>query len=232
MSSIMKLYGSIASPYVARVAMFADLKGIELAMEKAPGGMGSDEYKAINPTGKIPALQVGGPDGKQCIAESTVICEYLEAVHPEPAMLPLDPLGQAQTRMIAHMTDLYIAPHNTPLNRMGQNRDEALIAQQAELFATGFHYIESYMGGGPFAVADVPTLGDCALATFVVMLKQNIFEKFPEVIDPTAGDGRLAEWWQAVQEHPGCRKSLDHYDVELKNFLAWLRERMAQRTGG
>ena len=29
------------------------------------------------------------------------------------------------------MTDLYIAPHNTPLNRMGPNRDEALIAQQS-----------------------------------------------------------------------------------------------------
>ena len=69
----MKLYGSIASPYVARVVMFADLKGIELPMEAAPGGMGSDEYKAINPTGKIPALQVDGPHGKQTIAESTVI---------------------------------------------------------------------------------------------------------------------------------------------------------------
>ena len=45
----MKLYGSIASPYVARVAMFADLKGMQIEMEAAPGGMGSDEYKAIVP---------------------------------------------------------------------------------------------------------------------------------------------------------------------------------------
>jgi len=228
----MKLYGSIASPYVARVAMYADLKGIELAMEPAPGGMGSSEYKAINPTGKIPALEVEGPNGKQCIAESTVICEYLEAACPEPALLPLEPLGQAQTRMVAHMTDLYIAPHNTPLNRMGPNRDEGLIAQQAELFATGFHYVEAYMGPGPFAVGETPTVGDCALATFVVMLKQNIFEKFPEVIDPTTVDGRMSEWWQAIQAHPGCRKNLDHYEVELKKFLEWLRERMAQRSGG
>ena len=227
----MKLYGSIASPYVARVAMYADLKGIDLVMEPAPGGMGSSEYKAINPTGKIPALEVAGPNGRQCIAESTVICDYLEAAYPEPALLPLDPMGQAQTRMVARMTDLYIAPHNTPLNRMGPNRDEGLITQQAELFATGFHYVEAYMGSGPFAAGETPTIGDCALATFVVMLKQNIFEKFPEVIDPTVGDGRMAEWWRAVQEHPGCRKNLDHYEVELKKFLEWLRERMAQRRG-
>ena len=226
----MKLYGSIASPYVARVAMFADLKGIALAMEPAPGGMGSDEYRAINPTGKIPALEVDGPNGKQCIAESTVICDYLEAVHPTPALIPADPIGLAQTRMIARMTDLYVAPHNTPLNRMGANRDEALIAQQAELFAKGFYYIESFMGPGPFAVGTMPTLGDCALAPFIVMLKQNIFARFPEVIDPTEGDGRLAKWWQAVQEHPGCRKNVDHYAVELEQFLKWLRERMAGRS--
>jgi len=228
----MKLYGSIASPYVARVVLFADLKGIALPMEAAPGGMGSDEYRAINPTGKIPALEIDGPNGKQCIAESTVICDYLEAAHPEPALIPADPLEQAQTRMIARMTDLYVAPHNTPLNRMGPNRDEALIDQQAVLFAKGFHYIESFMGPGPFAVGATPTLGDCALAPFIIMLKENVFANFPEVADPTAGDGRLAEWWQALQAHPGCRKTLDHYAVELEKFLKWLREMIAKRQGG
>lgn len=228
----MKLYGAIASPYVARVVMFADLKGLDLPMEPAPGGMGSDEYKAINPTGKIPALEVAGPNGKQCIAESTVICDYLEAAHPQPALIPADPIEQAQTRMIARMTDLYVAPHNTPLNRMGPERDEGLIAQQAALFAKGFHYIESFMGPGPFAVGDTPTLGDCALAPFIVMLKENIFASFPEVVDPTAGDGRLAEWWQALQAHPACRRNLDHYAVELEKFLKWLRARMAERRSG
>lgn len=225
----MKLYGSIASPYVARVAMFADLKGIELEMEPAPGGMGSDEFKNINPTGKIPALLT---DDGQCVAESTVICDYLEALLPEPPLVPAAPLAQAQTRMIARMTDLYVAPHNTPLNRMGPNRDEGLIAQQAELFANGFHYIESFMGPGPFAVGDGPTLADCALAPFVIMLKQNIFAKFPEVADPTEGSGRLVDWWQALNEDPACRRNLDHYAQELEKFLKWLRERMAQRNAG
>jgi len=147
-------------------------------------------------------------------------------------LMPAEPLAQAQTRMIARMTDLYVAPHNTPLNRMGPNRDEVLIAQQAALFADGFHYIQSFMGPGPFAVGATPTLGDCALAPFIVMLQQNVFARFPEVNDPTTGDGRLALWWQAMQSHPVCRKSLEHYDAELTKFLAWLRERMAQRNAG
>jgi len=221
-----KLYGSIASPYVARVVMFASLKGMDIPMEGAPGGLGSDEYKLINPTGKIPSLVT---DRGECIAESTVICEYLDSIQPEPSLIPADPVLRAQSRMIAHMTDLYVAPHNTPLNRMGPERDQALIDQQAELFARGFYYLASYMGPGPFAAGDTPSLGDCALGPFIVMLKQNIFAKFEEVIDPTEGDGRIAKWWQAMNDHESCRRNLDYYAVELEKFLRHLREIMAKR---
>jgi glutathione S-transferase len=223
----MKLYGALASPYVARVVMFAELKGIELPMESAPGGMGSDEYKKINPTGKIPALETGGA----CIAESTVICDYLESLHPEPALVPADPMLQARTRMIARMTDLYIAPHNTPLTRMrgtGQ-RDQTVIDTQAAEFAKGFGYLEAFMGPGPFCAGDMPTLGDCALAPFIGMLKRTVFANFEEVPDPTQGNGRLATWWQALQDHPACGESIDAYDVALEEFLKWLYDMLAKR---
>ena len=225
----MKMYGSLASPYVARVAMFADLKGIELPMEPAPGGMGSDEYKQFNPTGKIPSLEADG----HCIAESTVICDYLESRFPEPALIPADPLEQACTRMIARMTDLYIAPHNTPLSRMRkpEQRDQAVIDQQAAEFVKGFALIEHFMGPGPFAVGVTPTLGDCALAPFIGMLKRTVFANFEEVPDPTTGSGRLADWWQALQDHPECRRNIDAYDASLESFLKWLYDMLDKRDG-
>jgi glutathione S-transferase len=224
----MKLYGSLASPYVARVVMFADLKGISLDMEAAPGGMGSDEYRRINPTGKIPALVVDGT----CIAESTTICDYLESAHPEPSLTPDTPLLLAQTRMIARMTDLYVAPHNTPLTRMRSsgNRDQAIIDQQAAEFAKGFAYLEHFMGPGPFAAGDTPSLGDCALAPFMIMLKQGIFSNFEEVPDPTEAGGRLQTWWEALQGHEGCKQNIDAYDSALEEFLKWLYEMLAKRA--
>jgi glutathione S-transferase len=224
----MKLYGALASPYVARVAMFAALKGIDLPMEPAPGGMGSDEYKAFNLTGKIPSLEVDG----QCIAESEVICEYLEAVYPEPPLLPSDPMGQAQTRMISRMTDLYVAPHNTPLTRMRsvEDRDQAVIEKCAGEFAKAFSYIEHFMGPGPFAAGDAPTIGDCALTPFIVLLKRTIFPFFEEVPDPTEAGGRLTTWWLAIQEHAGCREAADEYDKALEEFLKWLWDMLAKRN--
>jgi len=224
----MKMYGALASPYVARVAMFADLKGIDLPMEPAPGGMGSDEYRRFNPTGKIPSLDVDG----QCIAESTVICEYLETRFPEPALIPADAHAQAQTRMIARMTDLYVAPHNTPLSRMrtAEGRDQELIDGQAAKFAKGFAYLEHFMGPGPFAVAAAPTLGDCALAPFIGMLKRTVFANFEEVRDPTEGAGRLADWWGAMLEHPVCSRTIAAYDESLEAFLKWLYDMLAKRN--
>ncbi|MEC9374939.1 MAG: glutathione S-transferase family protein [Pseudomonadota bacterium] len=224
----MKLYGSLASPYVARVVMFADLKGISLNMESAPGGMGSDDYKSINPTGKIPSLEIDGT----CIAESTTICDYLESVNPEPSLIPKTPMLLAHSRMIARMTDLYIAPHNSPLTRMRSsgNRDQAIIDQQAAEFAKGFGYLEHFMGSGPFAAGDTPSLGDCALAPFIVMLKQSIFSNFEEVTDPTEAGGRLQIWWEAIQNNDVCKKNIDAYDVALAEFLKWLYEMLAKRA--
>ena len=142
-------------------------------------------------------------------------------------------MGQATTRMIARMTDLYVAPHNTPLTRMRkpEQRDQAVIDKQAEEFAKGFANIEAFMGPGPFVVADQPTLGDCALAPFIGMLKRTVFANFEEVRDPTVGSGRLVDWWQAFEAHPGCKQTYAAYDAALESFLKWLYDMLDKRDG-
>ena len=54
----MKLYGSLVSPYVARVAFAARLKGLTLIPELPPGGIKSAEFLHLNPIGKMPAMEV------------------------------------------------------------------------------------------------------------------------------------------------------------------------------
>jgi glutathione S-transferase len=223
----MKLYGALASPYVARVAMVARLKGVELEMESAPGGMGSAEYKQINPTGKIPALLTD----EGLIAESEVIAEYLEDKIPEPVMLPGDAMLRAHSRMTSRITDLYVAPHNSGLirHRDPAVRDQALVDKAAEEFTKAFSYLAHFMGPGPFAAGDTPSLGDCAAAPFLILLKQTVFPHFEEIPDPTENNERLKIWWQALQDHPGCKAALDEYDAALEEFLKFLMERLRQR---
>ena len=230
MSTKPKLWGSIASPYVARVTMFARLKGLELDMQKAPGGMGSDEYKKINITGKIPALEHNG----NIIAECETICEYLDDAFPENPVAPASPMLRANSRMISRITDLYVAPHNTPLRaqRDPAKRDQAVVDAVAKEFAKAFSYVEHFMGPGPFAAGDQPSIGDCALAPFICLLQQTVFPYFNEIPDPTESSPRIKRWWQAIHEHSAAKAGVEEYDTALREFLEYLNNLMAQRAKG
>ncbi len=104
---LMKLYSSIG-PNPRVVNMFVAEKGIELA--KAPvdlmGGENRREpYLGVNPAGQTPALEL---EGGATITEITTICEYLEELYPEPALIGTTPLERAETRMWTRRIDLNI----------------------------------------------------------------------------------------------------------------------------
>jgi len=228
----MKLLGAVASPYVTRTLMFARIKGIDLPLEDVPtGSPRSPEYRALNPIGKIPSLMVGD----QCLAESEVICEYLEDTHPAPSGFPADPMGRATSRLIARITDLYIAPHvSTLFGQMNPaNRDEKVVEATAEEFVKAFGYLEHFMGDGPFCVDDKPSLGDCALVPHMTLLKKTVFRYFDDVADPTESAGRLADWWQAVQANEICKATVDEYGTAVDGFMKGMGARIiGQKQAG
>jgi glutathione S-transferase len=203
----MKLYGAIASPYVARVMMFAQIKGIDLSLEETPGGSPrSEEYQALTPIGRMPTLDVDG----QIIAESEVI--------------------RAISRMVSRIVDLYIAPHVSPMVHQvnPETRDQGIVDENQAAFEKGFRYLEFFMGDGPFAVSDRPTLGDAAAAPYMMLLKKLVFANFDEIADPTEGDGRLAVWWQAIEGNEDCYGIVQEYATAVEGFLKFLYQRLAQ----
>lgn len=223
----MKLYGAMASPYVARVMMFARIKGIELPLEPVPGGgTRSDEYLAFNPIGKMPSLDVDG----ECIAESEVICEYLEETADGGTALPGDARARAASRLVSRCVDLYVAPAIGPFFRQMNpaSRDQAVIEQAAADLEKGLGFCEHFMRGGPFAAGDRPGLGDCALGSYLVLVKKMVYTLFAEdTTDPTGGSGRLAEWWAALQDNEPCRRTTDEYGQAVDGFM----KAMAARRG-
>jgi len=218
---MIKLYGAIASPYVARVVMYARIKGIDLPLSDAPGGIKSPEYLRLNPVGKMPALEVDG----QGIGESTVICDYLEDVYTDRPGLPADAYDRARSRLVARLTDRYLAPQGSALFRQMNPAKRDAVAVDAAVKEIGkvFGWLEQVMGNGPFCVGSVPTLGDCALSTWVMMLKQ-ILPVCPEVPDPV-GQGRLADWWQAMQAHPECGVVLNDFGTAFGGFMKMMAPR-------
>ncbi len=219
----MKLYGAMASPYVARVLMFARLKGVDLPLGEPPGGsVKSPEYLALNPIGKMPTLEVDGFG----IAESAVICDYLEDANPGTPGLPASAVDRARSRLIARVVDLYLAPTAGPLFRQlnPAKRDSAVVEAAGKEIAKAIVYLEHFMGPGPFCVGAEPTLGDCALVPHMVLMKKAIFANFPSIGDPTQS-GRLATWWQAMEAQPHCKAIDDEYGRAVEGFLKFMRAR-------
>ncbi len=221
----MKLYGALASPYVTRVVMLARIKGIDVPLAGMPGNSPrSPEYMAFNPIAKIPSLDVDG----RCIPESETICEYLEEAGGGKPGLPEDPLERATSRVVSRIVDLYVAPHtSTFFQQMNPaTRDADVVAAAGEALNKGLGYLEHFMGPGPFCVGAEPTLGDCAAAPYLMLLKKMVFANFPEIADPTEGDGRLATWWQAIQGNAACKTTVDEYEAAVDSFMKAMAARI------
>jgi glutathione S-transferase len=222
---MIKLYGGIASPYVARVVMYAKLKGVDLPLAEPPGGMGglkSPAYLKLNPMGKMPTLEVDG----QGIGESAIICDYLDDVYPQKSALPADPIGRARSRLVARIADLYLAQHVGPLfrNMNPEKRDQAAVDAAGKDIAKAFGYIEQVMDSGPFCVGKEPTLGDCALSTITAMTHQVLAAGNFGIADPV-GSGRLAIWWKAVQGHAVCAAVINDHNTAFGGFIKMMAGR-------
>ena len=97
----MKLFGYWRSSATYRVRIALCLKGIEYDYDPVnllKGEQRTPEYRAKNPTGLVPTLIT--EDGA-ALNQSLAIMEYLEDVHPDPAMLPQDPVLRAKARAMA-----------------------------------------------------------------------------------------------------------------------------------
>ncbi len=126
----MKLYNSIGpNPRVVR--MFLAEKGLEVPVTEIDllgGENRRGDYTAVNPHGTTPALEV---ESGSHIAEITVICEYLEELHPAPALIGETPMQRAETRMWTRRIDLNICEPMTNGFRATEGR--ALFAPRIKL---------------------------------------------------------------------------------------------------
>jgi glutathione S-transferase len=215
----MKLYGGLASPYVARVVLFARLKGLDLAPVMPEGGIKSPGYLALSPMGKMPVLEVDG----RGIPESSVICEYLEDLHPGTGGLPGSPADRARARTLERVFDIYVSPHGSLLfrNLDPATRDASAVTAALQSLETGFGYLERFLCA-PYAAGAQPSLADCTLLPSFAIFRKTVFPVLG-VKDPTLGDGKLAHWWSAVAADATLGAFLEEYQAAVDAFLKMLR---------
>ena len=91
---MMVVHGASGSPFVRKVQVALAVKGLPYEQIQQIPFTKDPEYRKINPLGKIPTLR----DGDLTICDSTVICEYLEDICPQPALYPQAHADKARAR--------------------------------------------------------------------------------------------------------------------------------------
>lgn len=167
------LYGYWRSSASYRVRMALHLKGIPFEQRavhlvRDGGQQHAAEYRVLNPQRQVPTLV----HGDHVLTQSLAILEYLEEVHPEPALLPGDPDGRARVRALCGV----IACDTHPLNNLsvlgylvhtlGLDED-AKTAWYRHWVGRGLDAFERLLADsdatGRFCHGDAPTLADCCL---------------------------------------------------------------------
>jgi maleylacetoacetate isomerase len=169
---VIRLYDYWRSSAAYRVRIALNLKGA--AFETVPVNIlpGADEqlmdqYRAVNPQMRVPAIEVGG----QVAGQSLAIIEWIDETMPGPALLPKDPWQRLQARAFADVIACDIHPLNnlSPLAvlRKDFGADEAQIRHwYQDWILRGFAALESMaseLAAGPFLFGDMPGLAEIVL---------------------------------------------------------------------
>lgn len=171
----MKLYSYFRSSASYRVRIALNLKAlpyrvVPVHLLREGGQQFTPAYRELSADALVPVLQL--EDEQTALTQSMAIIEYLEEVHPAPALLPVDPVDRAWLRSIA----LSIACDIHPINNLRVLR--YLVGEmklsEADKDRWYKHWVEQGLGNlekvlasdgrvGSFCYGDTPGFADCFL---------------------------------------------------------------------
>lgn len=95
------LFHAPLSPFCRKVRLTLAEKRLPFTLRDERYWEGGTELLRMNPAGKVPILRYEG----RFLSESQAICEFLDEVHPAPALMPDDPAGRYEVRRLCAWFD-------------------------------------------------------------------------------------------------------------------------------
>ena len=195
----MKLYSFFRSSASYRVRIALALKGIKYetaSIKFADNAHRTEAFRKVNPQRRVPALD---PGNGHTLIQSLAIIEYLDEVHPKPALLPKDPIERAQVRAVSQIISCDIHPlNNTGTRQLLTGKfgadEKALQEWTAYWITEGFAAVDRLLQPGPYAFGDAITLADICIVPQVYNARryQVPLDHFPKIVAVDA----------AARQHP------------------------------
>lgn len=169
--SQLTIIGNYISPYVRKVLVCLELKGLDYLIDPIAPFVGDEHFTTLSPLRHVPVLI----DGDFVLNDSSVICQYLEDRYPTPALYPADIGVRAKARWLEEYADTYLAQgliwqlfYQLAVRRhvFGERTDEHVVQHAREVeIPAALDYLELYMPLDGFLFGTL-SIADISIACF------------------------------------------------------------------
>ncbi|WP_330960133.1 glutathione S-transferase family protein [Photobacterium sp. 53610] len=176
------VYGVQFSPFVRKVLLVLQVKGVPYSNPQVNPMDPPKDFERVSPLGKIPAFE----DDKVLLADSAVICDYLEQRYPENPLCPSDLVERARVKWLEKYADTEVVSALGPIffERvlkplvLQQMPDEEKISNIMSQSIPGiFDYLNNQLHGKKkFLHGNELTIADIATTTHFINLSYSKIE--------------------------------------------------------
>lgn len=180
---VMIIYSSDLCPYSHRARLVMTEKNITAEIVSINDNNLPEDLLGMNPYNSLPTLV----DRDLVIYESRIIMEYLDERYPHPPLMPIDPIGRAQSRLFLYRIerDWY------GLLDVLTGSDKAKAEEARNILRDGLISIAPIFEEKPFFMSDDFTMVDCSLAPLLWRLPLYGIELPPQAKALTAYASRV-----------------------------------------
>lgn len=201
-----RLFHVPLSPFCRKVRLSLAEKKIEVELVEERYWEADPDFLRRNPAARVPVLRLDGV----MMAESAAICEYIEETHPEPSLMPSDPLAKLEVRRLVGWFDDKFHDEVTSkllyerVNKKVMGRgfpDSRNVKDGAKAIKYHLDYMAWLLDHRRWLAGDVMTLADFAAAAHLSSLD------YISDVDWNRSEG-VKDWYAKIKSRPAFRSIL------------------------
>lgn len=217
------VYGANLSPFVRKVRIALAEKGLDYQLEQVTPFAPPPDFLAISPLKRIPAFRDTDRPEPNALADSSIICDYLEHKYPQKPLYPADPYLRARALWFEEYADSAVAQavgaglfFERVVKKIIRGQPDESICQSTlkENLPPLFDYLNKEIGDRPFFVGDAFSIADIAIGSMFVT-----FRHCGEEVDP-ARWAKLAAYVKRIHERPTFGAMFEEESPLVQRLLA------------
>jgi glutathione S-transferase len=214
------VYGAPVSPFVRKVRVVLAEKGLEYSLEPLAPFPPSAQLLAVSPLGKIPAFRDTDLPEPNTLADSTVICDYIEHKYPTPPLYPAAPYDRARALWFEEYADSFVAGNlvrglffERIVKKMLKMQTDESVCEKAlsEHMPAVCAYLEKELGGNEYLVGNAFSIADISVGSMFVNIEHAGAE---------ACSAKVDGYIKRLHARPSFRAVIDEETPMVQHFRA------------